>query len=80
MKHLFVNSDGETVAADTSEQAKAYFDELSGYPEDDEWCQVNDDEPFAIRDCETDEVKTKLAREWASEESVPNLVLTTYTE
>lgn len=82
MKHLFENSDGEIVAADTAEQASQYHDvELSGVSLNaDEWDQLPDGAviPFVEED-DPKKVIRRTNREWAEEYETPEVHSTTYT-
>jgi hypothetical protein len=83
MKHLYENHEGETIAADTLEDAARYHDcELGGAAEPEEgWSQVPDNASIPILDGDDDkpgETITKTARQWAEECDHVTQVLTTY--
>lgn len=81
MKHLFWNGEGETVAADTVEEASHYYDcELGdeAAPTND-WKLIPDETNFTVREAgENGETLTKKAKEWAAECSSTTVVATTY--
>ena len=65
----------ELVAADTAEQARAYFDGLAGEAGPDDWFEVDDDE---IVEVVTDTgLEARTAAEWAAGCPVPREVATT---
>lgn len=76
MRHLYTNDDGEMVAADTPEQAAAYYAATSGEPQE-KWATVRDDEPVTME--MDDGPQTKTAAEWAAGFTAPMLACTCYT-
>jgi hypothetical protein len=81
MKHLFQNSDGELVAADTVEQAAHYHDCQLGGDEEPQpgWSQVPDDKVITVHDDDDPEgTSAKTAREWAEDCDVAEQIATTY--
>lgn len=80
MRHLFQNRDGETIAADTLDQAARYHDcELGDWDEPlSGWRQLPDDEELPVYDDRSDSFTTKSSREWAEECNQPTIVASTY--
>lgn len=79
MKHLYRNSDGETVAADSLEEAARHHDcELGDEPEPqlEDWHQIPDEK--VLRFSEEGKQKTMRAVYLAMDSATVELVLTTY--
>lgn len=81
MRHLYWNGEGETVAANSLEEAARFHDcEMAGKAEpDNDWEQIDDDDLFTINDYDSDgRSVTKSAGEWAAECREVTQVASTY--
>lgn len=80
MKHVYVNNDGERIAADTLEDAARYLEcTLGGAKEPNlkSWEEIDDDATFGVTQDDGTELE-KTSREWASEHSELGYVSSTY--